>query len=127
HTRYRGDAAIPRGLGFRGGEKPPLPFVEMRQDRRFALLERIFIDHLQRLRCPTPLGNPLSIAVKPHPIQLLSDGPLVVTKPISRSAKTHRPSAWVPAFAGTTLGRQIRHHRIEQRKSGLRDPQPPAF
>jgi hypothetical protein len=50
HTRHRGDAAISRGLGFRRSEKPPLPFVEMRQHRRIALLERIFIDHPQGLR-----------------------------------------------------------------------------
>ena len=59
HTRYRGYAAIPRGLGFRGSEKPPLPFIEMRQDRRVALLERIFIDHPQNYDTPRRYGIPL--------------------------------------------------------------------
>jgi hypothetical protein len=59
HTRYRGYAAIPRGLGFRGSEKPPLPFIEMRQDRRVALLERIFIDHPQNYDAPRRHGIPL--------------------------------------------------------------------
>ena len=54
HTRHRGDAAVSRGLGFRRSEKPPLPFVEMRQHRRVALLEKIFIDHPQELRRATP-------------------------------------------------------------------------
>ena len=75
HTRHRGDAAISRGLGFRRSEKPPLPFVEMRQHRRVALLERILIDHPQELRRATPAWNPPSHALKPDPIQLLSDGP----------------------------------------------------
>ena len=75
HTRHRGDAVISRGLGFRRSEKPPLPFVEMRQHRRVALLERIFIDHPQELRRATPAWNPPSHALKPDPIQLLSYGP----------------------------------------------------
>jgi hypothetical protein len=77
HKRHRGDAAISRGLCFRRSEKPPLPFVEMRQHRRVALLERIFIDHPQELRRAMPAWNPPSHALKPDPIQLLSDGPLV--------------------------------------------------
>jgi hypothetical protein len=56
HTRHRGDAAIPRGLGFRGGEKPPLPFIEMRHDCRVAHLERIFIDHSQNYDAPRRNG-----------------------------------------------------------------------
>src|SRR3954464_10521511 len=73
---------MPRGLGFRGSEKAPLSFVEMRQDRRVALLERIFIDHPQNYDAPRRQGIP-SHAVKPNPIQLLSDGPLA---PTSRNA-----------------------------------------
>jgi hypothetical protein len=47
----------------------------MRQHRRVALLERIFIDHPQELRRATRAWNPPSHALKPDPIQLLSDGP----------------------------------------------------
>ena len=75
HTRHRGDAAISRSLGFRGSEKPPLPFVEMRQHRRVALLEKIFPLIIPKTTTRhAGIGSP-SYALKPDPIQLLSDGP----------------------------------------------------
>ncbi len=52
-----------RGPGFHRSENPPLPFIQLRQYRRIALLElleRTFIDHPQnydarrRQGIPTP-------------------------------------------------------------------------
>jgi hypothetical protein len=74
-TRDRRYAAIAGRLGFRSGKTAPLPFVEMGQYRRIALLERIFIDYLATLRCRAAAGNPLSVPLRPNPIQLFPDGP----------------------------------------------------
>src|SRR6202142_1001654 len=74
----RGYAAMPRRPGFRRSEKPPLPFIQLRQYRCIALLElskRIFINHPQNYDAPPPRGIPY-LTVGPQPIQLLPDEPL---------------------------------------------------
>jgi hypothetical protein len=47
-------AAIPRGLGFRGSEKPPLPFIEMRLGQLPDAFEDDWID---KAYFPIALGN----------------------------------------------------------------------
>ena len=57
----RGYAAMPRRPRFRRSEKPPLPFIKLRQYRRIALLElleKIFINHPQNYDTPRPQGIP---------------------------------------------------------------------
>jgi hypothetical protein len=61
------------GPRFRGSKKPPLSFIKMRQHRRLALSEKIFIDRLQNYDVLRQWGIPIP-AVKPDPIHLLSDG-----------------------------------------------------
>jgi hypothetical protein len=39
------------GFGFRGGEQTPLTFIEMRQHRRLALRERIFVKAESMTKC----------------------------------------------------------------------------
>jgi hypothetical protein len=53
-----------RSLGFRSGEQTPPTFVEMRQHRRLAFPERIFVDHSAKLRRRAPGRNPIAVQVK---------------------------------------------------------------
>ena len=61
NTRHRRYTAMAGGPGFRGGEQTPLTFIEMRQHRRIALLERIFVDHPATLRRRAITGNLISV------------------------------------------------------------------
>ena len=61
HCRY---TVMARSPGFRSGEQTPLTFIKMRQHRRLALLERIFIDHPATLRRRAIAGNPISVPSK---------------------------------------------------------------
>ena len=74
----RGYAAMPRRPRFRRSEKPPLPFIKLRQYRRIALLElleRNLHQSSPKLRHAKTAGNPRYLTVGPEPIQLLSDEP----------------------------------------------------
>jgi hypothetical protein len=53
-----------RSPGFRSGEQTPLTFVEMRQHRRLALPQRIFVNHPVTLRRRATAGNPISVPLK---------------------------------------------------------------
>jgi hypothetical protein len=64
NARHRSNPAMAGGFGFRGGKQTPLTFVEMRQHRRLALPERIFINHPATLRRRGVAGNPISVPVK---------------------------------------------------------------
>jgi hypothetical protein len=63
-TRHRRNPTMTGRLGLRGGEQTPLTFIEMRQHRRLALLERIFVDHPATLRRRAVAGNPTSVPAK---------------------------------------------------------------
>ena len=58
NTRHRRNPTMAGGFGFRGGEQTPLTFIEMRQHRRLALLERIFVNHPQRYDAAHSPGIP---------------------------------------------------------------------
>ena len=64
NTRHRRNPTMAGGFGFRSGEQTPLTFIEMRQHRRLALRERIFVNHPVTLRRRALAGNPISVPPK---------------------------------------------------------------